>query len=187
MAFIAFANMGRTFRLYDEEENFMVIFSEETNLWFITDLCFISFYASFYGFFKIHFMVSLIHFSQWKEITKRISDFVLLEDLNVNLHHRDNIIRLQSLIHHLLSAKRFKNSIAYGWYKSGYTHWSEENLGYGEFEHPVKYCFCLTLEPCSCLSCDNPVLLRCGRCEKFLCFFHFFGAITDNGHLCALP
>ena len=49
-----------------------------------------------------------------------VSDYVLLHDLNVKLHDRDNIFKMQGLIHHQLGAPRFRDFIRSPWYEAGY-------------------------------------------------------------------
>lgn len=75
-------------------------------------------------------------FRVWKNFVKRFSDMVVLRDYDVNLHLRDNIIKLQSLTHNQFSSPRFVNLFKYSWYKNGYL---EERPT--EFENPVQFCF----------------------------------------------
>jgi len=60
-------------------------------------------------------------FRIWKNFAKRFSDTVLLLESDINLHERNNIIKLQSLIHNQLSSPRYHNLFKYSWFKSGYT------------------------------------------------------------------
>ena len=62
-------------------------------------------------------------FRIWKNFAKRFSDVVLLLEsfTNINLHERNNIIKLQSLIHNQLSSPRYHKLFKYSWFKSGYT------------------------------------------------------------------
>ncbi|KYQ49481.1 hypothetical protein ALC60_11447 [Trachymyrmex zeteki] len=79
-------------------------------------------------------------FRIWKNFAKRFSDTVLLLESNINLHERNNIIKLQSLIHNQLSSPRYHNLFKYSWFKSGYTNERPE-----EFENPVELRFYLVL------------------------------------------
>ncbi|OXU17894.1 hypothetical protein TSAR_015436 [Trichomalopsis sarcophagae] len=54
----------------------------------------------------------------------------------LNLHLRNNIIKLQSLVHNQLSSPRYINLFKYSWYKSGYTDVHPEN-----FENPGALMF----------------------------------------------
>jgi len=41
-------------------------------------------------------------------------------DYDLDLLIRNNIIKLQSLVHNQLSSPRYKDFLKYSWYKSGY-------------------------------------------------------------------
>lgn len=71
-----------------------------------------------------------------EKFVRTFSDAVIVNNYDVNLHLRNNIIKLQSLIHNKLSSPRFKNVFKYGWYKSGYLSDHPD-----KFENPVAYCF----------------------------------------------
>ena len=57
---------------------------------------------------------------QMKVIPRRLYDRVLLDELDINISERNNIIRLMSLTHNQLSAEVFRPMIQYAWYASGY-------------------------------------------------------------------
>ena len=59
-------------------------------------------------------------FRSWKNFVRKLSDIVVLMDYDVSLHKRNNIIKLQSLVHNQLCSTRFKNAFKYSWFKSGY-------------------------------------------------------------------
>lgn len=114
----------------------------------------------------------------WKQLVRLFSDRVVLDDLDVNLHSRDAIIKLQSLIHRQLSSPRFKSFLRYSWVKAGYIDATEENT---TFVHPVKYCFPAKMPlNCQFTTCAFSAFIRCSRCGKFMCFYHFY----DEYHLC---
>ncbi|XP_025156026.1 uncharacterized protein LOC112588903 [Harpegnathos saltator] len=88
-------------------------------------------------------------FRIWKNFAKRFSDTVLLLESNINLHERNNIIKLQSLIHNQLSFPRYQNLFKYSWFKSGYMNERPE-----EFENPVKFSFDGTSTKCDIEGCN---------------------------------
>jgi hypothetical protein len=106
-------------------------------------------------------------FRMWKEFVRRITDYVELNELDVNIHRRDEIIKLQSLTHHQFSADRFKPFIKYSWHCSGYLDEKPE-----EFEHPVQFCFGNLADECE--ECNEMPLMKCSHCQKSLCFHHFY-------------
>ena len=116
----------------------------------------------------------LFLFRQWKIFVKMISDWVVNEDIEINLFHRDSIIILQSLIHNQFSSPRFKPFLRQSWIKAGYL------AGPEPFVHPVDFCFKIPLN-CSEQNCGQLSLIRCSHCEKILFFNHFF--ISYHVHL----
>ena len=75
-------------------------------------------------------------FRIWKNHVRHFSDSVILLDYDLNLHIRNNIIKLQSLVHNQLSVPRYHSLFKYSWFKSGYV--AEKP---GEFENPVDFSF----------------------------------------------
>lgn len=106
-------------------------------------------------------------FRMWKNFVKHFSDMVILFKYDVNLHTRDNILRLQSLTHNQFSSPRFNDLFKYAWYKSGYV--ETKPLA---FMTPVEFCFHHTFGECAI--CGAPAVITCAWCKKSLCFQHFF-------------
>ena len=52
-----------------------------------------------------------------KKLSRKITDKITLHKINLSIYQRDNIIKMQSLIHNQLSSPRYKN--LFSWYKSG--------------------------------------------------------------------
>lgn len=116
-------------------------------------------------------------FRIWKNFVRKFSDRVLLDDLKLNLHDRNNILKVQSLVHNQFSSPRFRNFIRYSWFKCGYIDQRPP-----KFLTPVEFCFDYSDEVCfsDCSQCSDGVFLICSWCTKPLCFNHFF---IEN-HLC---
>jgi Tc5 transposase C-terminal domain/DDE superfamily endonuclease len=109
-------------------------------------------------------------FRIWKTFVRHFSDRVLVDDLPVVLYQRDNILKLQSLIHNQFSADRFHSFIKYAWHMCGYV--KEEGK---KFDTPDGYCFANDLpDECSGGQCQEGSFIRCAHCEKVLCFTHFY-------------
>lgn len=107
-------------------------------------------------------------FRLWKNFIKHFSDMVMLLDLEINLHNRNSILKLQSLTHNQFSSPRFRNLLKYAWYKSGYVANKPS-----EFETPVDFCFKNQLKP-TCDICGATAVITCAWCKKSLCINHFF-------------
>ncbi|XP_076547717.1 uncharacterized protein LOC143306005 [Osmia lignaria lignaria] len=100
-------------------------------------------------------------FRVWKNFVRRFSDTVILLHYEINLHTRDNILKLQSLAHNQFSSPRFENFIKYSWYKSGYVPSRPPH-----FENPVEFCYAADNEP-RCHVCGDVVIII------WLCALHF--------------
>ena len=91
----------------------------------------------------------------WKNYVRHFSDSVILLDYDLNLHIRNNIIKLQSLVHNQLSSPRYHSLFKYSWFESGY---DAEKLG--EFENPVDLSFkTFSNTLCEISGCQNVVAI----------------------------
>lgn len=109
-------------------------------------------------------------FRIWKNYVKHFSDAVLLMNEDLNLHLRNNIIKLQSLTHNQLSSPRYRNLFKYSWYKSGYIDTKPD-----DFENPVEFGFGKRSNiHCEIDGCTNVAIVKCSWCKKSLCLKHFF-------------
>jgi hypothetical protein len=115
-------------------------------------------------------------FRIWKNYMRQFSDNVILMGYDIKLHGRNDVIKLQSLVHNQLCSPRYKNLFKYSWYKSGYIDKQPDN-----FDNPVEFSFgdsCNT--HCEVEGCRNVAIVRCGWCKKSLCFKHFY----EDYHYC---
>jgi len=115
-------------------------------------------------------------FRVWKNYVRHFSDNVILMNYDLNLHLRNNIIKLQSLVHNQLSSPRYENLFKYSWYASGYIAEKPD-----KFANPVEFSFgdsCNT--QCEIEGCKNVAVIRCSWCKKSLCFKHFY----EDFHYC---
>ena len=106
---------------------------------------------------------------QYKVIAHRVYDLVILDDINIHLAERNNVIRLHSLIHNQLSAPIFVPMIRYAWFKSGYV-----DANPGQFQTVVDVCFKFHQGHCDTEGCDSFSFIRCSYCDEILCFNYFF-------------
>ncbi|GAV09407.1 hypothetical protein RvY_18954 [Ramazzottius varieornatus] len=115
-------------------------------------------------------------FRMYKGCFKKISDFVFLHDLPDQVHHRDVISRLHSLLYQQFQPPRFENLIAEAWHKSGYT---DERFMYF---NPAKFMSDKLKGSCLHENCRDIFLLVCGWCKARLCFHHSY----DAHHFCTI-
>ncbi|XP_046473924.1 uncharacterized protein [Neodiprion pinetum] len=113
-------------------------------------------------------------FRIWKNFVRHSSDIVILSGSDINLHLRNNIIKLQSLVHNQLSSPRYINMLKYAWYKNGYTEKTPP-----EFINPVTFGFGDNSEP-RCHICGDSAVITCSWCKKSLFLNHFF----EEYHYC---
>ncbi|KYN13188.1 hypothetical protein ALC57_14632, partial [Trachymyrmex cornetzi] len=117
-------------------------------------------------------------FRPWKNFLKRFSDVLIRYNYDINLHLRNNIKKILTLIHNQFSSLRFVNLFKYAWYKSGYI---EEKPP--KCETPVNFCFtnCETIYDC----CHDIAIFRCAWCTKSMCIQHFFDPNNSGSlHYC---
>ena len=119
-------------------------------------------------------------FRMWKDFIRKISDRILLDQLDINLFQRDNILKLQSLTHTQFSSPRFKDFIKYAWFKAGYlTQKPDPHIT------PVQYCFDHKIYKEGCqkymnlMLCNKSVFIKCAYCDQLLCFEHFYVELHD--------
>lgn len=115
-------------------------------------------------------------FRMWKNFVRHFSDSVLLLNEDLNLHLRNNIIKLQSLTHNQFSSPRYVNLFKYAWFQSGYINKKPE-----EFENPVEISLRQSGTHCEIPGCSNIAIIRCSWCQKSLCLKHFF----EDYHFCS--
>lgn len=117
-------------------------------------------------------------FRPWKNFIKCFSDTVLLYNFEINLHLRNNILKLQSLTHNQFSSPRFVNMFKYAWWKSGYIPDKPDKC-----ETPVQFCF--QNADADCAHCSQFAVIKCSWCSENLCIQHFFGINEENSpHYC---
>ncbi len=108
---------------------------------------------------------------QMKNFIKRLYHHVALEQLDINLCERNNIIKLISLIHNQLSSPVFKKMIQYSWFASHYT-----SVNPSPFQNVLQVCFpqIASIEQCEGRNCIGTAFINYAICSKKLCFDHFF-------------
>lgn len=115
--------------------------------------------------------LDVYYFRQWKEFAAMITDYVMLNKstVDVDLGARDEIIKMQSLIHNQFSSERFVPMGLAAWYKSELRPDSP-----GKFENASQILFPADLGFCAMHNCSEKAFLRCSYCRNDLCFSHFY-------------
>ncbi|CAF4239554.1 unnamed protein product [Rotaria sp. Silwood2] len=107
--------------------------------------------------------------NQHRYIAGRIYDRVQLDELDVNLSERNNIIRCQSLIYNQLCAPIFQLMLKYAWHASGYTDDHPEH-----FLSVKEACFTFDNVTLGGNCCESSPFICCSWCRNNICFKHFF-------------
>jgi Tc5 transposase C-terminal domain len=113
-------------------------------------------------------------FRMWKNFVRVFSDRVLVDSVPILLYQRDNILKLQSLVHNQFSAERFVDFTKHSWRMAGYVEEKgERNIE--RFTTPTEFCFPGNLpDECGRGGCPEGSFIKCAHCEVVLCFGHFF-------------
>ena len=117
---------------------------------------------------------AVFFFRPWKMYVRRISDYILLMNIDLSLKQQNNIIKLQSPVYFQFSAEKYKVIIRYAGFKAGY------NVGGKDIVFLIPASFCFNSHPTDeCLEClkkgeKQPVFARCSHCENYYCFNHFY-------------
>lgn len=83
---------------------------------------------------------------------------------------RNGILKLQSLVHFLLSAPVFLPMIRYCWYSSGL--WADGEKP--NFKNVSEVCFQSKGTDCSVFDCNVVPFISCSWCKFSFCFNHFY-------------
>jgi hypothetical protein len=114
-------------------------------------------------------------FRQWKYFKQKIHDRVAIDQIDIDICSRNSILKMHSLIHSQLTAKKFSPLIKYAWYSSGYM-----SKDPGHFESVHDACFSFDEDLCSMPLCNECSFICCSHCFRILCFSHFF--VNDHKH-----
>ena len=99
-------------------------------------------------------------------ILRKAYERIFLDDVDIQLAQRNNIIRLRSLIHHRWS---FFRMIRYAWFKCG-----NINTDLRSFQTAMEACFKFKKGHCDTSSSKEFAFIRCSYCGKIVCFQHAF-------------
>jgi len=112
-----------------------------------------------------------------KEMQRKMTEKIILAELDFPVYIRDNIVKLTSIVFHQLCSPRFTEMVKYAWFKAGYL---KERPGY--FQNPSSFVLDSVFKICEKSGCNKHSFMRCAWCAQYLCFTHIFKS-TDF-HLC---
>lgn len=121
-------------------------------------------------------------FLQWKSYAKKFSEHVRIYCPNINVFKRNNILKLQALIHNQFSSPRYVTMWQYSFYLAGYLATKPS------FVNPIDFAFGDVTGTCNEYDCYSFIFVRCLWCKLKICFHHFFDDTDDTSnskpHLC---
>lgn len=112
--------------------------------------------------------LDMYDFRVWKRFVKPFSDKVLFENIHINLHQGNIVIKLLFLVRHLPSVK-YRHLFLYSRYKSGYIEDKPD-----KFDHPVTFAFDNNGIQYMDSIFVQSTFIRRAHCAQYLCFQHFF-------------
>ncbi len=115
---------------------------------------------------------------QMKNFIEKLYNRVALDEIDIHLYERNNIIKLTSLVHDQLSAPVFRPMIKYSWFVAGLL---KQNPS--PFLTVNEVCFppISGHEQCQSSGCEESVMVNCAHCSKKLCFEQFFISYHFHG------
>ena len=111
----------------------------------------------------------------WKSFVIHFNDLVILHDVDVNSHLRDNILRIQPFTHNQSSSPRFHNLWKYSWYKPGF-----HNERPPKTETPESFVFRNPHVSDQCSKGEDISMITRACCKICSCLQHSFHDI----HIC---
>ena len=117
--------------------------------------------------------LDVLCFWQYKALARKVSDLILLGNVDFPLYVRNNIILFQSLLFSTITSPRFKEMFKEGWYKAGYI-----DTHPAKYQTPVEYCFPMEIHTCAQEDCSRLYFIRCSWCTEYFCFEHFFKVLS---------
>lgn len=109
-------------------------------------------------------------FRQYKLVIRRIYDFCRLNTGDLNIHCRNFIINIHSIVYNQFSSPAFIPMVKYAWYSSGFI--EEKPV----FKNASEVLFDIIdfNTKCNKLNCLQIPFMKCSFCEEIYCFNHFF-------------
>lgn len=114
-------------------------------------------------------------FRQYKRFRRKIFERVILDEINLDMHKRENVLRMHSLIFDQLSSEAFVPMFQYAWFACTYT---EDRI---TFNNVNQLLFTMNCDKCESDMCQGENFIRCSHCNLHLCFDHFF--IENHNHI----
>lgn len=107
-------------------------------------------------------------FRQYKIVRRKICDRVMLEDVKMDLHKRENVLLMHSLIYNQFQSPVFAPMLRYSWFKCGYT-----TNRPGHFMNANEILFETVGNECDEEECEHFCFIKCSHCKMNLCINHF--------------
>jgi len=105
-------------------------------------------------------------FIEYKLFRRKIFDRVNLDEMELDLHKRQNVIKMHSLIYNQLQAPVFNALGKYAWFSCTYL---TERV---KFQSVNDKCFNALYDKCEHDNCTEESFMQCAHCNLYLCLTH---------------
>jgi len=105
-------------------------------------------------------------FIEYKLFRRKIFDRVNLDEVDLDLHTRQNVIKMHSLIYNQLQAPVFNALGQYAWFSCTYL---KERV---QFQSVNDKCFNADYDKCEQDRCTDESFMQCAHCNLYLCLNH---------------
>lgn len=114
--------------------------------------------------------LDIYFFRQYKIFIKNITNRIAIDELKINITHRNEIIKMHCLVYNQLQSETYRPMLQYAWYKSNYT---DKNPGIFQSVNQLSF----HIPPdryCDANECEESPFIKCSHCDNYLCFKHFY-------------
>ena len=102
-----------------------------------------------------------------KFFIRKFENQVIIDNLDIKVHDRFNLMKFWSLVWEQLTSEKFKDLIKFCFENS----FCNKSIDY---KHVRDVCFISDQLSCQIHTCNNDFFIKCSICEISLCLTHFF-------------
>lgn len=107
-------------------------------------------------------------FRQYKIFRRKIFEKVVLDSIDIDLHKRQNVIKMQSLMYNQFQSAAFEPMFKYAWFACNY---KSDRV---KFKNVAETLFSTSFDDCEEEMCNRETFIKCAHCSVNMCFHHFY-------------
>lgn len=108
-------------------------------------------------------------FRQYKIFVKQITNRIIVNEMNIQITSRNEIIKLHSLVYNQLQSDAYQPMLKYPWFKCQYMDTDPR-----PFTNVLETSFNVKDIVCNVDQCTDISFVECAHCHDILCFHHFY-------------